>query len=242
MKDTPNIDEVAALFADRSRAEMLLELLDGTARPVSHLAASAGIAVSTASEHLSKLAKAGIVRMERDGRVRRYRLANGDVALVLESLVALAETPAPIGLKEVNKWDRLRVARSCYDHLAGVLGTDLFSGLVEAGTLLCPALDGDLTAAELAKPGGRGSAQVQLSDAAPDHFRSLGIDLTSLASARRPMLKTCKDWTEQRYHLAGGLGAAIMRAFIAQGWIEKRPGRRDLCVVAPEAIHEWVVC
>lgn len=135
MEPQPDMAAVAAHFADRWRARMLLDLLDGTARPLTRLARAAQISTSTASEHLARLARAGLLTVEPEGRVRRYRLAGPEVALILESLIPFASTDQPVGLAQTSRWDRLRVARSCYDHLAGGLGTDILAGLVEIETL-----------------------------------------------------------------------------------------------------------
>ncbi|WP_435122431.1 hypothetical protein [Amycolatopsis thermoflava] len=43
------------------------------------------------------------------------------------------------------------------------------------------------------------------------------------------MLKFCLDWSEQRHHLAGALGAALAERFLEQGWVtRRRPGHRAL--------------
>jgi hypothetical protein len=43
---------------------------------------------------------------------------------------------------------------------------------------------------------------------------------------RRPLLRFCLDWTEQRHHLAGRLGGALAEAMRAQQWIAQVEGRR----------------
>lgn len=241
MEPQPDIAAVAAHFADRSRARMLMELIDGSTRPVTRLAQAAGIATSTASEHLARLAHAGLVRVEPDGRVRRYRLAGPQVVLVLEALLPLASTPAPSGLREHTRWERLRVARSCYDHLAGTLGTDLLAGLLEAGALLrTDGIEGTMRG-----PHDRLAAAVvecpyALGPVAAEWFAAIGLDLATVKDARRPLIRCCTDWTEQRHHLAGGLGAAIMGAMIERGWIERREGRRDVRVHQPDRIEAWL--
>lgn len=240
MDPQPDIASVAAHFADRSRAAMMLELLDGNARPVTRLAQVAGVRTSTASEHLSRLAGAGLLVVEPEGRVRRYRLAGPHVAVVLESLIPLASTPGITGLRQASQWDRLRVARSCYDHLAGSLGTDILAGLVEVETLRrTDGIQGTVRGPLDAIAGPTATGYV-LGPHAAQHFARIGIDLAVVQAGRRPLLKVCTDWTEQRHHLAGGLGAALMRALIDRGWIERRPGRRDLLIHKPEDIQDWL--
>ncbi|WP_193215619.1 ArsR/SmtB family transcription factor [Brevibacterium sp. Marseille-P9724] len=240
MDPQPDIASVAAHFADRSRAAMMLELLDGNARPVTRLAQVAGVRTSTASEHLSRLAGAGLLVVEPEGRVRRYRLAGTHVAVVLESLLPLASTPAPTGLRQVTRWDRLRVARSCYDHLAGSLGTDILAGLLEAGTLRRTDGVSGTVRGPHDKIAGPAEPSYVLAPCAGEHLARVDVDLTAVRAARRPAVKVCTDWTEQRHHLAGGLGAALMQAFVDLGWIERRPGRRDILVHRPERIQGWL--
>lgn len=240
MEPQPDIAAAAAHFADRSRARMLLDLLDGTARPVTRLAQAAQISTSTASEHLTRLAGAGLLVVEPEGRVRRYRLAGPEVALVIEALIPFASTPRPTGLPQATRWDRLRVARSCYDHLAGGLGTDILAGLVEGETLR--RTDGNCGTVRGPRDSIAGPAEPSytLGPHAAEHFAQLDIDLNRLQKARRPVIKVCTDWTEQRHHLAGGLGAALMQALIDRSWIAPRPGRRDIHVHHPEQIRDWL--
>ncbi|GAB2542211.1 ArsR/SmtB family transcription factor [Brachybacterium huguangmaarense] len=241
MDPQPDVAAVAAHFAERSRARMLLELIDGTARPASHLARAAGVSASTASAHLARLEASGLVEVEARGRHRRFRIADERVVVVLEALIPLAATPAPAGLRVHSHLERLRVARTCYDHLAGTLGTDVLAGLVERGALV--RLDGvpgsgrgpdDALSAPVA------TAPYRLGDPAQELLGELGIDLAALDRARRPLLRACVDWTEQRHHLAGGLGAAIAAAFVDRGWVERREGRRDLAVRDPASIARWL--
>jgi DNA-binding MarR family transcriptional regulator len=58
----------AALLSDPARARVLLALADGRALPASMLASEAGVAASTASEHLAKLCAAGMLSVEPHGR------------------------------------------------------------------------------------------------------------------------------------------------------------------------------
>ncbi|WP_293792180.1 hypothetical protein [uncultured Corynebacterium sp.] len=155
-------------------------------------------------------------------------------------MIPLASTPGVTGLRQASQWDRLRVARSCYDHLAGSLGTDILAGLVEVETLRrTDGIQGTVRGPLDAIAGPTATGYV-LGPHAAQHFARIGIDLAVVQAGRRPLLKVCTDWTEQRHHLAGGLGAALMRALIDRGWIERRPGRRDLLIHKPEDIQDWL--
>jgi hypothetical protein len=64
-------------------------------------------------------------------------------------------------------------------------------------------------------------------------FGRLGIDLPVLVArprSARPLLRFCVDWSEQRHHLAGALGAAVCRAAEDADWIRRRPGGRAVAL------------
>lgn len=241
MDAQPDLAAVAELFADRSRARMLIELVDGAARPAGHLARIAGVSASTASSHLARLETAGFVTVEASGRTRRYRIRDPRVIAAIEALLPLAATEPPVGLTAVDRWRRLRVARSCYDHTAGTLGVDLLAGLVERDALV--RTDG--IAGTLPGPVDALSSRVtpvpyELGEGADAVFREIGIDVDLLRTGRRPLIRICMDWSEQRHHLAGALGAAVLTRMVDLGWVTCREGGRDLRVDEPEHISGWI--
>ena len=58
----------------------------------------------------------------------------------------------------------------------------------------------------------------------------LGIDLTALESSRRPLFRCCTDWTERRPHVAGALGAALLRRYQDERWLVAVESSRKLVV------------
>jgi DNA-binding transcriptional ArsR family regulator len=90
MKDGPNIVAIAALIGDHARAEVLTALMSGMALTATELAEIAGVSRQTISSHMAKLLEAGLVAVEAQGRHRYFRLANEDVAQLLESLMNVA--------------------------------------------------------------------------------------------------------------------------------------------------------
>lgn len=225
-----DIAPVAVLFADASRARVLTALADGRALPASLLAAEAGLSPQGVSAHLAKLRDAGLVEVETSGRNRYYRLAGPGVADVMEALAALAPARTVRSLREGTRAQALRAARTCYDHLAGRLGTAITAALLDQQALV--RTDGLATTAR--GSGDRLSAPLaahpyELGPRAAEVFGSLGVDLPALtaARARRPLLRFCLDWTEQRHHLAGRLGAALATALLDAGWLTRarRPQR-----------------
>src|SRR3954468_18504699 len=95
-----DIAAVAGLLADPARSRILMTLGDGRALPASLLASEAGIARSTASEHLAKLVDADLVTVHPQGRHRYFRLKGPEVASVLEALARIAPPLEVRSLKE----------------------------------------------------------------------------------------------------------------------------------------------
>ncbi len=206
MFDGPVIASIAALMGDPARANMLTALMDGRALTVSELANAAGVSLPTASGHLSKLDQAGLLTAQKQGRHRYFRLSGPDVAQVLEGLMGLAQLTGAVRVRTGPRDAALRTARVCYDHLAGERAVGLMRTLLERG-LLTDGAAPDLT------PSGR------------RFFGDLGIDLSALEQARRPLCRTCLDWSERKTHLGGGLGAAILDHVISAGWARRAEGR-----------------
>ena len=206
MKDGPVIAGVAALVGDPARANMLTALMDGRALTVSELAQAAGVAMPTASGHLSKLDAAGLLVANKQGRHRYYRLSGHDVAQVLEGLMGLAQRTGAVRVRTGPRGAALREARVCYDHLAGERSVTLMHALADRQWIGNPESP-NLT------PSGRAA------------FCELGIDIPKLEQARRPLCRACLDWSERRGHLGGALGAAILERVLQEGWARRGEGR-----------------
>ncbi|MEH0820074.1 winged helix-turn-helix domain-containing protein, partial [Micromonospora sp. CPCC 205714] len=65
--DGRRLADLAALLADDTRAGICLALLDGRAWTAGELARAARVAPSTASEHLTRLVRGGLLVEERQG-------------------------------------------------------------------------------------------------------------------------------------------------------------------------------
>jgi len=133
MKEGPNVAAVAALLGDPARANMLTALMDGRALTATELAQEAGVTVQTTSGHLARLEAAQLLRMEKQGRHRYFRLSGADVAEVLEGLMGLAARTGHLRSQLGPKDPALRQARICYDHLAGDMGVWAFDRLRAKG-------------------------------------------------------------------------------------------------------------
>jgi DNA-binding transcriptional ArsR family regulator len=211
MKAGPDIAMVASLVGDPARANMLTALLSGRALTASELAHQAGVTPQTASSHLARLQAGGLIEQERQGRHRYYRLADPDVAGVLEGLAGLAARAGHMRVRTGPKDPALRRARICYDHLAGELGVQMLDSMKRQRLVRQSK-----QAIELTAEGKRFLEQ------------RLQISAETLAHPRRPVCKACLDWSERRHHLAGTLGAAVMRRFTELKWAARDtvPGSR----------------
>lgn len=212
MKGDPDVAAVAALLAEPARTAFVLAVMEDGALPASELAARAGVAASTASEHLARLVDGGLLVAAVDGRHRYYDLAYAAVAEAVEALSLIAPQRPVRSLREATKSELVRAARTCYDHLAGRLGVALAAALERASVVVREG-DGYAVGPE-----------------AESRLAALGIDLVALARQRRPLVRGCLDWSERELHVAGALGAALATRFFELGWIERRNGSRAVAV------------
>ena len=203
MADGPSIARVAAAIGDHARAEVLAALLADRALTASELANLAGVTKQTISAHLAKLLDVGLVIAAVQGRHRYFRLADPDVAALLESLMGVAFRTGAVRLRSSPREPALRKARVCYDHLAGELGVFAYETLVKRKLLRVEGNSIGISA--------RGRAW----------FRTLEIDTVGLAAQRRALCRPCLDWSERRMHLAGGLGAALLQRIETSGWARR---------------------
>ncbi|TQR20690.1 ArsR/SmtB family transcription factor [Psychrobacillus vulpis] len=212
MSINPNMSEVAALLGEKSRATILTSLMDGRFHTASELAFMAGITPQTASFHLSKLVEGNLVIVEKNGRHRYFKLANGDIARILETFLSISPPPEVRSLKQSSQLKLLQEARTCYDHLAGKLGVYLTEALLNSGYLKKEEREFVVT------PKG-------------EHFFSdFGIDLSDLKRKRRSFSHACLDWSERQHHLAGALGHRLFTHFLEVGWIVRVPSIRAVKV------------
>jgi len=200
MKDGPDISQIAALLGNPANANMLVALLPGPALTATELAQEAGLVLSTASGHLARLQKAGLVTIARQGRHRYFRLADPDVVTALEGLMPVAARAGHMRVRTGPRDPELRRARSCYDHLAGDLAVKTFDRLIDRALLV------------------RRGEELRLTERGRRFFAGRGIDVETLERGRRALCRCCLDWSERRFHLGGTLGAAILDEIVAQGW------------------------
>ena len=208
MKEGPDIAFLGSLIGDPARANMLTALLSGKALTASELAAEAGITPQTASAHLSKMESGGLLQQRRQGRHRYFALADDDVGSLLESMMGFAAKKGHLRTRTGPRDPALRYARVCYNHLAGDLGVRMMDSLLAKG-FLTPENEG-----------------LGLTDDGRAFAEGFAIDLEPLEKSRRPMCKSCLDWSNRRSHLAGSLGSALLTRFYDLGWARRIEGSR----------------
>jgi DNA-binding transcriptional ArsR family regulator len=213
------VSKIAAAIGEPARARMLYCLDDGRARTSTELAMLAEITPSTASVHLHRLAAQRLVKVFAQGKHRYYSLAGANVAAALEALSVLAG-----GTRDVfvpNTPNRLRAARTCYDHIAGTLGVALHDRIKAMGWLSSASRDS-------AGPGGDNA--YALTRSGTKAFEELGIAVEEMRSLRRRFAYACVDWSERRPHIGGAVGAALLNVALKRKWVIQELDSRALAV------------
>ena len=194
------VSRIAAAIGEPARARMLYCLMDGHARTSTELSVVAKVSPSTASVHLSRLKMAQLVRVLVQGKHRFYGLEGPNVANALEGLSVLAggacDKFAP------STPNRLRAARTCYDHLAGAMGVSLHDRFHALGWL-----SGD-------------------SDGGDYHISAI----EATRKLRRRLAFACLDWSERRPHVGGALGAALLKSALKRRWVAQELDSRALSI------------
>jgi DNA-binding transcriptional ArsR family regulator len=210
LSDITRFAATAALLGDPARANILTALMDGRALTAKELAYAAHVSPQTASGHLGKLTEAGLLALQPQGRNRYYRLASPLVGQMLESVMAVAgPEQQPRGTWRGG--EALRVARTCYDHLAGRLGVALADSLRDSGHVALSADGGEVT------------------DGGHAFLRDFGAEPVE---GKRVFCRPCLDWSERRPHIAGRLGAALACRCFDLGWIERQRDTRAVAITA----------
>ncbi len=221
MKEGPDIAQIGSLIGDPARANMLTALMGGKALTATELAAAGGITLQTASTHLAKLEAGGLLAQRKQGRHRYFALADDAVGKLLESIMGFAAGRGHLRHQPGPKEPALRKARICYDHLAGDYGVRMLDSLITSGAI--DAIGDGLVVTEKGE----------------DRFKCIGIDLHGLKSSRRPLCRSCLDWSERRAHLAGSLGKALLSNFFDKGWARRTAESRSV-IFSPEGERQFL--
>jgi DNA-binding transcriptional ArsR family regulator len=227
--NTNQVARIASLVGEPARTGMLVALMDGRALTAHELADAAHVTPATASRHLALLVDAGLLSVAQQGRHRYHRLASAEVARVLEGIMQLAArtSPPPRRIATGPRDATMRLARTCYDHLAGGLAVAIADRLVADGAVVIS----DDTA--------------QVTERAGESLAGLGLRsevVYAHGSGKRPACRPCLDWGERKMHLAGQLGALLCSHCLAMGWLLQKPGTRALQVTPRGALafRDWL--
>jgi DNA-binding transcriptional ArsR family regulator len=227
--NTNQIARIASLVGEPARTGMLLALMDGRALTAHELADAGRITPATASRHLALLVDADLLRVEKQGRHRYHRLASPEVARFLEGFMQLAAHTAREQPRVATgpRDPTMRLARTCYDHLAGGIAVAIAERLVREGAVVVE----DDTAV--------------VTDRAGPVLEGLGLRSAVVhgeGPGKRPPCRPCLDWGERRMHLAGRLGALLCSHTLQMGWLLQKPGTRALELTPRGAVvwRDWL--
>jgi len=213
--DAP-VSRIAAAIGEPARARMLYCLVDGRARTSTELAMVADVTPSTASVHLQRLKTERLVTVLAQGKHRYYSLAGENVAVALEALSVLAGGTRSTFVP--NTPNRLRAARTCYDHIAGALGVALHDRIKAVGWLSSSLSSlGEDNTYELTRGGTKALGE-------------LGIDVEAVRGQRRRFAYACVDWSERRPHIGGAVGAALLGVALKRKWVIQELDSRALTI------------
>ncbi len=219
MYEHPEAIALLQAMADPVRLALIQRMSNGPVA-VSDLVIATGHAQSKVSNHLALLRHARIVSATKTGRQVHYQVCNPVVIEMMEVLkgvpgVRQAASRVPAALVH---------ARTCYDHLAGRLGVALFDSLVAR-----KAIEDVSIRMPVRKVHGA-LGPVALGPGAASVFARLGVDLEAAHGKKRQFATACQDWTENRPHLGGALGAALLERFEDLEWVERQRGSRAMII------------
>ncbi|HCN42290.1 MULTISPECIES: ArsR/SmtB family transcription factor [Proteus] len=200
------IATVGAAISDISRVKILCALMDGRAWTATELGIAADISASTTSSHLSKLLSRGLISVISQGKYRYFRLANDEIAKIIENLMYFS--PNHISQAKITTPKNLRKARTCYNHLAGEIAVDIYDSLCRQKWI---TEDGHAITA-----------------LGVEQFKNIGIELHTKHA--RNICCPCLDWSERRFHLGGQIGATFLNYAEAQAWLIRHQGYREVTI------------
>lgn len=213
MSGVPNLAETLKLISDPTRIELLTVLMDNRYYTVTELSKKVHVSLSTTSYHLKKLSEMGWVDTYKQGKNVYYGLVSESVATILESLMNISAPKKINSYNQKQEYTEIKDARTCYSHLAGRFGVNLFEFLIENNYLT------------------KNGHELSVTEIGREFLEDIGMEQTELLEG-----KFCMDWSERKFHLAGTLGKEIYAHFLKQGWVKKSEKNRSivLTVFCPE--------
>jgi len=124
---------------------------------------------------------------------------------------------SPQAEREVRRDTRLRQARTCYGHLAGVAGVSLMEEMLGLDWF-----------EETPKPVSGNRVGYSLTAKGHQEMEKLGVDLPGASKSTGTFAFGCLDWTERGLHLGGSLGRAVTACLSEQGFVGRTSGTREV--------------
>ncbi|MEW6981652.1 ArsR/SmtB family transcription factor [Colwelliaceae bacterium 6471] len=206
----PNISFISSLIGEPARARMLTALMGGKALTATELALEAEVTAQTASSHLAKLVDGELLIVRKQGRHKYFQLHRQEVAQLIEQLLNVTSSINHPKTTTGPADQSLRQARVCYDHLAGTFGVALYDALTFKGHIVDKGCETILT------------------EQGQSFFQAIGANFADISTSKRPVCKSCLDWSERRNHLAGSLGHWILEDLLAKKWAARNLDSRAI--------------
>ena len=184
---------------------------------------------------LAQPARAAIVLALMDGRSRCAKELALDAGVTPQTASAhLAKLVAA----DMLAWEGR--GRSKSFRLAGADVAQAIEALSQIGVRRLPAAARDLRFARCCYDHLAGRLGVAVTDRLLQPGNAVLADLEiTVESSRRPLFRCCTDWTERRPHIAGSVGAALLRHYLEERWLERVKDSRKL-IVTPRGREMFV--
>ena len=124
---------------------------------------------------------------------------------------------SPQADREVRRDTRLRQARTCYGHLAGVAGVALMDEMLGLDWLQ-----------ETPEPVSGNRVGYSLTAKGHQEMEKLGVDVSGAVNSTSNFAFGCLDWTERSLHLGGSLGRAVTACLSEQEFVGRTTGTREV--------------
>lgn len=219
MIDEDRFVELSALICEPVRARMLWNLLDGKAYTAGELSIVANVSATNASNHLSKMVEAGLLKVENQGRHRYFSFSRAEVAYAVESLANLAADGEKKVMRSDVQMEGIKYCRTCYDHLAGYVSIKITQAMEQHAYLE------------------KSNSEFIITPKGWKWLEDWGIRKEVFQKSRRPIARQCLDWSERKPHIAGLLGAFLLEKMREKKWFRQKPHSREL-LLTPRGLAE----
>ena len=223
MKPTLDIARISSCLDNPARAGIIRALMSGQAFTMNELAIETQIPALSVKEHLEQLMDMRLVCPEDQGRHQYFKLAGDDVATALHGMPSLLGETGPKRVRFGPKEPELRKARVCYNHIAGELGVRLYKSMAAQGFF-------DFA-----------NDEISLTPTGQRFANTIGIEIVDQSNRKKPVCRSCLDWSERRYHLAGAFGIALLDSFLEKDWVNREGKSRVLTLTrgGEEAVEKY---